>query len=49
VTYYLTQNKVSKGFHENLCKESQKITATGTLAEKDGKKMLTASKIELAK
>jgi len=49
VTYWLAQNKVSKDFHENLCKESQKVTATGTLKEEHGKKVLTASKIELAK
>lgn len=49
VTYYLAQNKISKDFHENLCKESQKITVTGTVKEKDGKKTLTASKIEAAK
>jgi hypothetical protein len=49
VTYYLAQNKVSKEFHENVCKESHKVTATGTVKEKDGKKVLTASKIELAK
>ena len=49
VTYYLAHNKVSKDFHENVCKESQKVTATGILKEKDGKKVLTASKIELAK
>jgi hypothetical protein len=49
VTYWLAQNKVSKDFHENLCKESRKVTATGTVTEEDGKKVLTASKIELAK
>jgi hypothetical protein len=49
VTYYLAQNKVSKEFHENVCKESHKVTATGTVKEKDGKKVLTASKIELVK
>lgn len=48
-TYYLSQNKVAKEFHENVCKEPQKITVTGTVKEKDGKKMLTASKIELVK
>ena len=48
VNYYLTQNKVSKEFHENLCKESKKVTATGTVKEVDGKKEFTASKIELA-
>ena len=49
VTYLLAQNQVSKDFHENLCKESHKVTATGTVKEKDGKKILTATKIELVK
>jgi hypothetical protein len=49
VTYYLVQNDVSKDFHENICKESKKITATGTVAEVDGKMQLTPTKIELAK
>jgi hypothetical protein len=49
VTYYLAANKISTDFHENLCKESKKITVTGTVKEKDGKKILTASKIEPAK
>ena len=49
VTYYLAQNKVSKSFHEELCKESKKITVTGKVKEEDGKKILTASKIEAAK
>ncbi|MFO1477463.1 MAG: DUF6370 family protein [Verrucomicrobiota bacterium] len=49
VTYYLVQNQVSKDFHENLCKESEKVTATGTVKEEHGKMMLTASKIEAAK
>jgi len=49
VTYYLAPNQVSKDFHENVCKESHKVTATGTVSEENGKKVLTASKIELAK
>ena len=49
VKYYLTDNKVSKGFHENLCKESKKVTATGTVKEENGKMILTAKKIDLAK
>lgn len=50
VNYYLTQNKVSKDFHhDNLCQKNEKVTATGTVSEKDGKKILTASKIEAAK
>jgi hypothetical protein len=48
VNYYLAKNKVSKDFHDNICKETKKVTATGTVKEVDGKKELTASKIELA-
>ena len=49
VTYYLTDNPVCKEFHENVCKQSKQVTATGELTEKDGKKMLTVSKIEVVK
>jgi hypothetical protein len=48
-TYYLVENKVSKDFHDNVCKETKKVTATGTVKEVDGKKQFTATKIELAK
>jgi len=49
VTYYLAKNDVSNNFHDHLCKETQKVTAKGTVKEVDGKKELTASSIELAK
>jgi hypothetical protein len=49
VTYYLAQNDTSKDFHDNICKKPEKITATGVVSEKDGKKILTVSKIEAAK
>ena len=50
VTYYLTQNDVSKKFHDTICKESKQVTATGTLKKRDdGKKELTVTKIDLAK
>jgi len=49
VTYYLTQNEVSKSFHSNLCKGSEKVKATGTVKEVDGKMQLTATKIEAVK
>ena len=48
VTYWLAQNETSKSFHDNICKEAKKVTATGTVKEEDGKKVLTVSKIELA-
>ncbi len=49
VTYYLADNDVAKGFHENVCKGAKKVTATGTVKKAGGKQQLTASKIELAK
>src|SRR5215470_5292806 len=45
VNYYLTKNKVAKDFHDNICKESKKVTANGTVKEVDGKNELTATKI----
>jgi hypothetical protein len=48
VVYYLADNDVSKGFHKNVCKAPAKVTATGTVEMKDGKNVLTASKIDLA-
>jgi len=49
VTYYLVQNDISKGFHENICKGPKKVKATGTVKEVDGKMQMTATKIELVK
>ena len=49
ITYYLTDNDVSKAFHQNVCKEAKKVTATGTIKKADGKSELTVSKIVLAK
>ncbi len=48
VNYYLAKNAASKEFHENVCKDAKKVTATGTVKEVDGKKEFTASKIALA-
>ncbi len=49
VTYYLAQNDVSKEFHDNICKKSAQVTATGTVKEVAGKIEMTATKIELVK
>jgi hypothetical protein len=50
VNYYLTDNDLSKAFHKNICGNAgEKVTATGTVKEKDGKEMLTVSKIEPVK
>ena len=48
-TYYLAPNKVAKAYHKNVCTTTVKTTATGEVEEKDGKKVLTATKIEEAK
>jgi hypothetical protein len=48
VVYYVVKNDVANNFHENVCKEAKKVKATGTVKTVDGKKELTASKIELA-
>ena len=49
VKYYLTENDISKAFHENVCTEAKKVTATGTVKKVEGKNELTVSKIALAK
>lgn len=49
LNYYLVANDVSKAFHENVCHDSKKVTATGTVAKVDGKNEFTATKIDLAK
>ena len=49
VTYYLTENDVSKEFHPKVCKETKKVTATGTVKKVDGKNEFTVSKIDVAK
>jgi hypothetical protein len=50
VNYFLTDNKVSKDFHSNICQtDGEKVTVTGTVSEKDGKELMEASKIEEAK
>jgi type 1 fimbria pilin len=50
VNYYLKQNKVSKDFHSNICQnDGEKVTVTGTVKEKGGKEMMTATKIEEVK
>jgi type 1 fimbria pilin len=46
INYFLTQNKVAKDFHPKICKtDGVKATVTGTVKEKDGKEVLTATKI----
>ena len=50
VNYYLKHNEVSKKEHSAICHgDSEKVTVTGTVKEKDGKKTLTPTKIEVIK
>ena len=47
VIYYIADNDVSKGTHDKVCTAPvDNVTITGTLADKDGKKWITPSKIE---
>jgi hypothetical protein len=46
--YYLTPNDLSNDEHGKVCKEPKDgVTVTGTVEDKDGKKWLTASKIDM--
>ena len=50
VNYYLVQNDTSKAVHKDVCtSDGEKVTVTGTVKEKGGKQMMTASKIEVVK
>jgi hypothetical protein len=45
--YYIAKNDTSKGVHKHICTEDKdKVTVTGTVSEKDGKKTIEATKIE---
>lgn len=45
VLYYIANNEVGKKFGE-VCMEAKKTSVTGTVAEKDGLKWVTPSKME---
>jgi Family of unknown function (DUF6370) len=47
-TYYAENNDVAKAFHKNVCHDSAKVTAEGDVSEKDGKKVITLTKIDVA-
>jgi hypothetical protein len=47
VIYYAVNNDVAKKFHSSICHGPAKVTAVGTVKEKDGKKMIKLSKIDL--
>jgi hypothetical protein len=47
VTYYFAPNNVSKLFHEAICKAPHKIKVLGRTRDVNGKKELTAARVEL--
>jgi Family of unknown function (DUF6370) len=50
IKYYLAKNDVSDAMHDDICHgDAKKVTATGTVVEKDGKEVLTVTKLEAAK
>jgi hypothetical protein len=48
-TLLVENNQVSKDFHKTICKETKAVNGEGTITEKNGKKMLTLTKIYLSK
>ena len=47
VLYYLNANAVSKASHKDVCSApKENVTVTGTVSEKDGKKVIEATKVE---
>ncbi len=49
VKYYMEQNKLAKDSHGKMgfCKSEKTVKVTGEVTEKDGKKIITPSKIEV--
>lgn len=47
--YLLTENDVSKKFHDEVCSDTKQIKVTGVVKDVDGKKEITASSIALVK
>jgi hypothetical protein len=45
--YYAKDNDVAKAFHKNICQGPSKVVAKGTVEEKDGKKIITLTKIDV--
>jgi hypothetical protein len=46
VEYALADNSVLRGFGHGACEKAIPVKVTGTIAEKDGKRTMTAEKIE---
>jgi hypothetical protein len=48
-TILAENNDVAKAFHKNICTSTVSVVAEGSIAESGGKKVLTLTKVELAK
>ncbi|MHB8522116.1 MAG: DUF6370 family protein [Limisphaerales bacterium] len=48
VTYYLVGDVSKKFHHDNLCKDSHKVTAKGTVKKVGDKREMTVTEIKLA-
>ena len=49
-TLYYLEGKPAKAFHKKICEgDTEKVTVTGSLQEKDGKQVIEATKIEEVK
>jgi hypothetical protein len=48
-TILADKNDVAKAFHKNICTDTMKVKAEGTITEKAGKKTIALTKIEEAK
>ena len=49
ITYWIAKNDTSKDFHKNVCQDTVKLTAVGSVGEIDGKQVLVASKLTIDK
>lgn len=51
VTYFLTDKGNGETYHEGVCggDKVENVTVTGTVSEKDGKKVIKPAKVELPK
>lgn len=51
VTYFLDDKGSAEEYHDGVCGDGkiEGVTVTGTVSEKDGKKWIKASKVELPK
>jgi hypothetical protein len=45
--YYAENNDIAKKFHSNVCQGTAKVTAVGVVADKDGKKVIKLTKIDV--